>query len=76
MIMKLRKIDESGMTFKPSQKAAMQYVFSPDDELNLKFAHNLDTILGHLFSLDTPFTQTEQPKNHCRFCHFADLCRR
>ena len=71
MIYRLRKMDDSGMAFNKEQ-----YTFTPDDKHNSTFVKHMHKVLDNLFNPDVPFAQTENPDHNCKYCHFAEFCRR
>lgn len=85
MIYKLRKMDESGLFY--TEKEGRSNVKHPilinemgkggtkkSDELYSKMLDLITEKIDELFNPDAPFTQGE--KDNCKYCQFANLCRR
>ena len=76
VIYKLRDIDQSGVFYGSGRNKVMVHDYRAH---NTQFNERMDEVMRNFFDKDTAFTQTTNTKpssTPCRYCKFADFCRR
>ena len=84
VIYKLRDIDATGvfeMRAMPGKGKKVNfekqpYVFEADSDFNRDFKTRMAQVIASLLDRNTQFTQCSPDEKFCRYCRFADFCRR
>ncbi len=79
VIYKIKKMDDSGVKHSTGRgRANDEVVDYRQDELNVDFVNQMDTLMGDFFNLDKPFRQCDENQSNppCQYCKFVEFCRR